>query len=116
MPDLMTWPGAMGGSLGETSRADLAASLFLMARRIISWHPPWCWRRCSFRTLFNALTLRATPGLFHIFSGGSFGVFIATDCITSPVSKRQLCSASAAARLLGHTFAGCIETWPSQCC
>jgi electron transport complex protein RnfD len=95
MPDLtdLAW-GYEPGSLGETSAVlILAGGLFLMARRIISWHIPAMVLATLFvlGTLFNALDpARYAPGLFHIFSGGSFlgAFFIATDYVTSPVSKR----------------------------
>lgn len=85
--------GLRAGSLGETSAVlILAGGLFLIFRRVISWHIPVA--------LIAGLLIPATianqldPGryaspLFHLFAGGTFlgAFFIATDYVTSPVSK-----------------------------
>jgi Na+-translocating ferredoxin:NAD+ oxidoreductase subunit D len=85
--------GLRGGSLGETSAVlVLAGGLFLLVRRVISWHIPV--------TLIAGLLVpagiahlvdpaRYASPLFHLFSGATFlgAFFIATDYVTSPVSK-----------------------------
>ena len=94
-PDLMdmVW-GYRAGSLGETSAIlILAGGLFLMARRIISWHIPLSVMGGLFimGTIFHAIDpARYTSGLFHLVSGATFlgAFFIATDYVTSPVSKK----------------------------
>lgn len=95
VPDLMDM--AMGmhpGSFGETSALlILAGGLFLMARKIISWHIPAAVIGTLFfmGTVFNAVDPgRFTGGAFQVLSGATFlgAFFIATDYVTSPVSKQ----------------------------
>lgn len=85
--------GRLGGSLGEVSAAALIlGGIFLLARRVISWHIP-----ISFIVSLVALTgilhlynpsLYADP-LFHLLSGGLLlgAIFMATDYVTSPMSS-----------------------------
>ncbi len=86
--------GTRAGSLGETSAILLlAGGLFLMARRIISWHTPLAVMGSLFfmGTVFHGLDpARFTDGMFHLMSGATFlgAFFIATDYVTSPVSKQ----------------------------
>jgi electron transport complex protein RnfD len=94
VPDLMDMAlGLRAGSLGETSLLlILAGGLFLLWRRIISWHIPVAFlgTLLAMGTLFNAINPdRFAGGLFHLVSGASFlgAFFIATDYVTSPVSK-----------------------------
>jgi H+/Na+-translocating ferredoxin:NAD+ oxidoreductase subunit D len=85
--------GLRAGSLGETSALlILAGGLLLLARRIISWHIPAAVLGSLFvmGTLFHAIDpARYADGSFHVVSGASFlgAFFIATDYVTSPVSK-----------------------------
>ncbi|MEO5335692.1 MAG: RnfABCDGE type electron transport complex subunit D [Magnetospirillum sp. WYHS-4] len=95
IPDMMdlTW-GFKPGSMGETSTIlILAGGLFLMWKRIISWHIPATVLGTLFvmGTLFNGVDPgRFSPGYFHVVSGASMlgAFFIATDYVTSPVSKQ----------------------------
>jgi electron transport complex protein RnfD len=86
--------GLRAGSLGETSAIlILVGGLFLMGRRIISWHIPVAMLATLFIVggLFHLMNPgRFGSGLFHLFSGASFlgAFFIATDYVTSPVSKK----------------------------
>lgn len=94
VPDMMdlTW-GYKPGSLGETSAVlILLGGLVLLVRRVISWHIPVAMlgTLLLFGSLFHVLDpARFAPGLFHLFSGATFlgAFFIATDYVTSPVSK-----------------------------
>lgn len=85
--------GLRAGSMGETSAIlILLGGLFLIYKRIISWHIPVSVMGSLFlmATLFNYLDPeRYTSGLFHLVSGATFlgAFFIATDYVTSPVSK-----------------------------
>ena len=95
VPDLMDMTlGYRAGSMGETSvLLILAGGLFLMARRIISWHIPLSVMGSLFLmgTVFHAIDpARFTSGTFHLMSGATFlgAFFIATDYVTSPVSKQ----------------------------
>ncbi|GAO37626.1 electron transporter RnfD [Sulfuricella sp. T08] len=94
-PDMMDMMlGYRAGSLGETSAIlILAGGLFLMARRIISWHIPLSVMGGVFLmgAIFHAVDpARFAPGTFHLVSGATFlgAFFIATDYVTSPVSKK----------------------------
>jgi electron transport complex protein RnfD len=93
-PDLLDMAlGIEPGSLGETSMLlILAGGLFLLARGIISWHIPVGLMGSLFviATLFHAINPdRFTSGVFHLTSGATLlgAFFIATDYVTSPVSK-----------------------------
>jgi electron transport complex protein RnfD len=95
VPDLMDLAlGAKPGSMGETSALlVLLGGLVLLARRIISWHIPVAVMTTVFvmGTVFNAVDpARFAPGTFHLLSGATFlgAFFIATDYVTSPVSKK----------------------------
>jgi electron transport complex protein RnfD len=94
LPDLMDMAlGYRAGSMGETSMLlILAGGLFLMYKRIISWHIPVSVIGSLFlmATIFHAVDpARYTSGMFHVMSGATFlgAFFIATDYVTSPVSK-----------------------------
>lgn len=94
VPDMMDMAlGFRAGSMGETSAVlILVGGLFLMMRKVISWHIPLVLMATVFLmgTLFNAINPeRFASGLFHLMSGATFlgAFFIATDYVTSPVSK-----------------------------
>lgn len=86
--------GSVPGSMGETSALlILAGGLFLLARRVITWHVPVS----LLATLFVLASLahwldpaRYADGLFHILSGATLlgAFFIATDLVTSPVTRQ----------------------------
>jgi electron transport complex protein RnfD len=88
--------GKMGGSLGEISAlALLAGGLYLLARKIITWHIP-----VSFLLTVVVMTgafwiydpTRYAVPTFHLVTGGlMLGVFfMATDYVTSPVTTRGM--------------------------
>jgi electron transport complex protein RnfD len=94
IPDLMSMAiGYRSGSLGETSAMlILAGGVFMMIRNVISWHVPVALMGTLFflGTVFHALSPeRFTDGTFHLMSGATFlgAFFIATDYVTSPISK-----------------------------
>ncbi|MFN3077116.1 MAG: RnfABCDGE type electron transport complex subunit D [Alphaproteobacteria bacterium] len=86
--------GYHAGSFGETaSLLILAGGLFLLYRRVISWHIPVT----VIGTVFLMATIahladpgRYASGVFHVLSGATLlgAFFIATDYVTSPVSKQ----------------------------
>lgn len=95
VPDLMDMMmGHRAGSLGETSAIlILAGGLFLMAKRIISWHIPVSVMGGLFvmAAISHAVDpARFASGTFHLVSGATFlgAFFIATDYVTSPVTKK----------------------------
>lgn len=84
--------GYSAGSLGETSALlILAGGLFLLYKRIISWHIPVAMigTLLGLATLFHALAPEHYAGpLIHLLSGATLlgAFFIATDLVTSPVT------------------------------
>jgi electron transport complex protein RnfD len=84
--------GQMGGSFGEVSFIVLLlGALFLIVRKVITWHIPVSFIGSAF-LLSGALYLYnpacyANP-LFHIITGGLMlgACFMATDMVTSPTS------------------------------
>jgi electron transport complex protein RnfD len=95
----MEWPryidmlfGQMGGSFGEISFiALLVGAIFLIFRKVITWHIPVSFILSAF-LLAGALYLYnpayyANP-FFHIITGGLMlgACFMATDMVTSPTS------------------------------
>ena len=119
VPDLMDMAlGYRAGSMGETSAIlILLGGLFMLYKRIISWHIPVGVMATLFLmgTLFHFVDpARFTTGTFHLVSGATFlgAFFIATDYVTSPVSKTgQLIFAVGVGLLawLIRTFAGYPE-------
>lgn len=86
--------GSKPGSMGETSALlVLLGGIVLLVRRIISWHIPVSVMVTVFAlgTIANAVDPgRFAPGTLHLLSGATFlgAFFIATDYVTSPVSKK----------------------------
>jgi electron transport complex protein RnfD len=105
--------GEAAGSLGETSALlILLGGLFLLYKRIITWHIP----------LAMLGTLALLASLFHLFDPDHFvsplthllsgaailgAFFIATDLVTSPVSLRGQLLFGAGCGLLVYV----IRTW-----
>jgi len=91
-PDfLASFAGNIGGSIGETAAfALLAGGLFLLVKKVITWHIP-----VSFIASAGVLAFLLNPGgvsggiaLYHILAGGLLlgAFFMATDYPTSPVT------------------------------
>ncbi len=88
--------GITGGSLGEMSAiALLLGGLYLMIRKVISWHIP----------ITILLTMAVMTGVFwtidpehyanpiiHLLSGGAIlgAFYMATDMVTSPMTKKGM--------------------------
>lgn len=78
--------GLRGGALGETCVPALVlGGIYLLARRVISWHTP---------VVFIATVLVFTVALgedpvYHILSGGLVlgAIFMATDYVTTPITN-----------------------------
>ena len=92
--DLLT--GNMGGSLGEVSAvAILLGLLYLLVRKIITWHIPVSILLTV--AVFTGILYLANPEefaspTFHLLTGGLMlgAVFMATDYATSPMNKRGM--------------------------
>lgn len=86
--------GSVGGSLGETSAlALIAGGIYLIWRGIIDWRIPASFIGSVF--LFTWVMggkqgLMTGDPMFHILAGGLMlgAFFMATDMVTSPVTKR----------------------------
>ncbi|MFO7610884.1 MAG: RnfABCDGE type electron transport complex subunit D [Clostridia bacterium] len=77
--------GNIPGSLGETSAlAILAGFIWLISRKVITWHIPFAFIAST--ALFTFIF--GQDPLFHILSGGLMlgAVFMATDYVTSPTT------------------------------
>lgn len=107
--------GSSAGSLGETSELLLLlGGLWLIFRRIIHWEIP-------LSMLLGVLVLAAIAhqidparypgGLYHLASGGLLlgALFIATDPVTSPVSRKGRLIFGAGCGVLVYV----IRTWGS---
>jgi len=75
--------GIRGGSLGETSNlALLVGGIYLLIRRVISWHAPVAFIAVVFVLAF----LLGQEPVHQLFGGGLFlgAIFMATDYVTTP--------------------------------
>lgn len=80
--------GKCGGSIGETSvLALLIGFIYLLVRKVISWHLPVAYIATVFLFTF-AVQGDLTVALAYILSGGLFlgAIFMATDYVTSPAT------------------------------
>jgi electron transport complex protein RnfD len=88
--------GGIPGSAGETSAlALLLGGLFLMMRRIITWHIPvsFVGTVALISWLCHSIDPTVYPGpTFQVLAGGLIigAFFMATDYVTSPVSPRGM--------------------------
>ena len=88
--------GQSGGCLGEVSALALLIGLvFMLWRKIISWHIPVSILATVF--VFSGILYLAAPGsnmspVLHLFSGGLMlgAIFMATDYVTSPMCHRGM--------------------------
>jgi electron transport complex protein RnfD len=86
--------GSVAGSLGETSAVlILLGGLFLLYKRIISWHIPvsMMLTLAVLASIFHLVSPERYPdAIFHLMAGATLlgAFFIATDLVTSPVTYR----------------------------
>jgi electron transport complex protein RnfD len=85
--------GNRGGCIGEVCIAALLiGGIFLLWKRIITWHIPISYIATTglFCFIFGAKAPFAGDWIFHILSGGLFlgAIFMATDYVTSPLTAR----------------------------
>lgn len=97
VPDTMNMIlGKMGGSMGEVSAlALLLGFAYLLFRKIITWHIPVSiiGTVAVFAAIHHALNPETSAGpAFHVLSGGLLlgAIFMATDYVTSPMSKKAM--------------------------
>lgn len=97
--------GNIGGCLGETSVLFLLiGAIFLLAKRIITWHIPITYMATVALIMALYYSVNPLPGsesidhflprivLFHLLSGGLVlgAFFMATDMVTSPVMHKGM--------------------------
>lgn len=88
--------GMKSGSLGEVSVvALLLGFVWLLVRKVISWHIPVC--VLGSMALFSTIAWVCNPAeymspMFHLLSGGAVlgAVYMATDYVTSPMTKKGM--------------------------
>ncbi len=88
--------GNMGGCIGEISAFALLLGLvYLLVKKIISWHIPISILVTVF--IFTGIMHLANPTIYaeplvHLFSGGLMlgAIFMATDYVTSPMNPRGM--------------------------
>ncbi|HOO37297.1 MAG TPA: RnfABCDGE type electron transport complex subunit D [Deltaproteobacteria bacterium] len=86
--------GNIGGSLGEISAlALILGGIYLIARKIISWHIPVIY--IGTVAVFTGALWMMNPNLyadpaFHLIAGGLMlgAFFMATDMVTSPITNK----------------------------
>lgn len=101
LPDLFL--GLNGGAIGETCVLALVLGfVYLLVRRVITWHIPVVYIGTVFVCSFFMEGMDFTGALAMILSGGLFigAIFMATDYVTSP--------ATAAGKLIFGLGAGLI--------
>ena len=79
--------GLHGGAIGETCAAALLlGGIYLIVRRVITWHIPVAYVSCVFICSFFMESMSLTAALASILSGGLLigAIFMATDYVTSP--------------------------------
>ncbi len=88
MPSLLDlFLGLNGGAIGETCvLALIIGFIYLLVRRIITWHIPVAFIGTVFVCSFFMEGMDVTSALAMILSGGLFigAIFMATDYVTSP--------------------------------
>ena len=75
--------GVRGGCFGETSNlALLIGGIYLMIRKVITWHAPVAF----IATVFVFSAILGQDVYYHLFAGGLFigAFFMATDYVTTP--------------------------------
>jgi len=93
---LQLFLGKMKGSAGEISAlALLIGMLYMLYRKIITWHIPVSILGTVF--VFTGILWLANPErfadpLFHLFTGGLMlgAIYMATDYVTSPMTHRGM--------------------------
>lgn len=89
-PSLMNlFLGNYGGAIGETcTLALIIGGIYLIARRVITWHLPVAFIGTAFLFTLVLVDFDAALALSYTLSGGLFigAIFMATDYVTSPAT------------------------------
>ena len=89
---LQLFLGSTGGSFGEVAAiAILLGGIYLLIRRVITWHIPVTFIASAglFAGILWLCGVTVNP-VYHLLAGGLMlgAVFMATDMVTSPVTKK----------------------------
>ncbi len=93
MPEMFDmFLGATGGSFGEVSAiAILLGGIIMLFRKVITWHIPVAYLGTAgiFSLILWSAGITVNP-VYHLLAGGMMlgAVFMATDMVTSPVTKK----------------------------
>ena len=82
--------GNRGGAIGETCAiALLIGFVYLLIKKVISWHTPIVFIASTFVLTFLMDGFNLTTSLYHVLGGGLLlgAIFMATDYVTSPITK-----------------------------
>ena len=112
--------GFIGGSAGEVSAMMLLiGGLYLIFRRVISWHTPVAYigTVAVLTFLFPQGNDALTYMLYNVFGGGLMlgAFFMATDYVTSPVTKEGQLIYGLGCGLL-TVFIRCFGSYPEGVC
>ena len=82
--------GNRGGAIGETCAvALLVGFVYLLVKKVISWHTPIVFIGSTFVLSFLFGGFNLTNSIYHVLGGGLLigAIFMATDYVTSPITK-----------------------------
>ena len=82
--------GNRGGAIGETCAiALLVGFIYLLVKKVISWHTPVVFIVSTFALSFLLGGFNLTASIYHVLGGGLLigAIFMATDYVTSPITK-----------------------------
>lgn len=83
--------GNIGGCIGEASAvALLIGGIYLLARKVITWHIPVCYIGTVFVLTFALNGFNAYESFYALFLGGLMlgAIFMATDYTTTPMTVK----------------------------
>ena len=83
--------GLHGGAIGETCAAALLLGfVYLLVRKVITWHTPVVFIATVFVCYLVATGFDVTAALYQVLAGGLMigAIFMATDYVTTPISTK----------------------------
>ena len=83
--------GLHGGAIGETCAAALLLGfVYLLVRKVITWHTPVVFIATVFVCYLAATGFDVTAALYQVLAGGLMigAIFMATDYVTTPINTK----------------------------
>ena len=83
--------GLHGGAIGETCAAALLIGfVYLLVRKVITWHTPVVFIATVFVCYLVATGFDVTAALYQVLAGGLMigAIFMATDYVTTPINTK----------------------------